>query len=158
MTKERFKLRSAVFLLLFDDKGRVLMHLRQNSGYYDNWYSLVSGHLDGKEPATEAMIREAKEEAGIDVSPDDLSFSQFVHRTSKDFPDYEYADIYFVCNRWEGEITNAEPDKCKELKFFDVNDLPENTVHCVRRAIECHAKGIKYDEFGWTFPTSEMRP
>ncbi len=158
MKQERYSIRSAVFLLLFDDNGRILMHLRQNSGYYDNWYSLVSGHLDGAESARDAMVREAKEEAGIDIDINDLVFSQTVHRSCPDLEKCEYIDFYFTCTKWSGEITNTEPDKCKELKFFAVDDLPENTVHCVRRALECHDKGIKYDEFGWTFPTSEMKP
>ena len=64
MSKQRFKLAVTVQLLLEKD-GKLLLHLRQNSSFANGYYGLVSGHIDGNETVRQAMIREAREEAGI---------------------------------------------------------------------------------------------
>jgi 8-oxo-dGTP pyrophosphatase MutT (NUDIX family) len=46
------------------DAVQVLLHKRQNSGFMDGSYSLVSGHVEANESFKQAMIREAHEEAG----------------------------------------------------------------------------------------------
>ena len=71
--EERFKLIPAVYLLLRQD-DKILLLRRANTGYQDGNYSLIAGHLDGDELATEGIIREAKEEAGITISKADLNF------------------------------------------------------------------------------------
>jgi len=144
MAKERFKARIAVYLFLEKD-DKILLHLRKNSGFADGLYSLVAGHLDGNEPTMQAMIREAKEEAGIDIQPEDLHVSHVMHFTEKD----EYFNIFMTCKKWSGEIKNCEPNKCGELLFADKNNLPENTLECVKAALENIKEGKFFSEFGW---------
>lgn len=67
-SKVRFKIIPAVYLVLRQG-DEVLLLRRANTGYQDGKYSTVAGHLDGNELATEAVAREAKEEAGITVIP-----------------------------------------------------------------------------------------
>ena len=151
---ERFRSRLAVFLILRDG-DKVLLHRRQNTGYADGMYSLVGGHADGGESVTYAMAREAKEEAGIDINPSDLHFSHVVHRQAPDLPGEEYIDFYFMCNKWSGEVVNAEPHKCSDLSFFHMNELPSDMIPGVKSVLEKIEKNNNfYSEYNWYTSTS----
>ncbi|PIX62518.1 hypothetical protein CO057_02925 [Candidatus Uhrbacteria bacterium CG_4_9_14_0_2_um_filter_41_50] len=52
----------------------------------------MSGHLDGAETTKMAIAREALEEAGITVYPDNLEVAHIMHRYR---PEREYFDICF---------------------------------------------------------------
>ncbi|HJP96225.1 MAG TPA: NUDIX domain-containing protein [Candidatus Saccharimonadales bacterium] len=144
--KERFKLIPAVYLIL--RKGdEVLLLQRANTGYQDGKYSLVSGHLDGDELATHGLAREAKEEAGVTVRPQDLVLVHTVHRLSRNQNNQERMDLFFETTQWEGKITNIEPDKCSDLRWFDINHLPDATIPLVRQVLEAVARGGHYSEY-----------
>lgn len=122
------------------------MLLRQNTGWADGQYSLVAGHADGGEPMRAAIIREAREEAGIELKPEDLRMIHAMHLKSND----ERANFFFEADRWEGELENKEPHKCAELKWFPADKLPENTIPYVREAIQFCVVGVPYSELGWS--------
>lgn len=142
---DKFKLITCVYLLLIKD-GKILLSRRFNTGYKDGNYSLVAGHHDGGETIREAMVREAAEEAGIKINKDDLELVLTMHRWCGD---HERIDLFFTVKTWEGEITNQEPHKCDDLSWFPLDQLPVNTVSCIRTAVDCYQRGIGYCEFGW---------
>lgn len=61
----------------------------------------------------------------------------------------ERIDVFFTAEKWEGEIRNLEPEKCDDLSWFDLDNLPENIVPYIRQALECINKKNIYSEFGW---------
>ena len=134
----------AVHLLLVRD-GKILMLRRYNTGYQDGNYSVVAGHIDGEEELKTAMIREAKEEAGIEISPENLTVVGVLHLMEDD----EYVSFFLHASNYSGEIVNREPDKCDDLTWFDLDDLPPNTIPYVRRAIQNYRSGIWFDSLGW---------
>jgi len=123
----------------------ILLLRRRNTGYEDGNYSVIAGHLDGGEPVKQAMIREAREEAGIDIEPIDLEVVHVMHRQSND----ERIDFFLKAVRWRGEPINCEPHKCDELRWCRFDDLPGNIIPYVRRAIENVQRGVAFDSFGW---------
>ena len=145
MAKERFKLISAVHLFLIRD-DKVLLLRRFNTGYEDGKYSVIAGHLDGDEEVKAAAIREAQEEVGIEISPLDLQVVGVMHRKSTD----ERVDFFLATTSWSGEITNQEADKCDQLAWFDLDELPENVIPYVKRALDNYRRGIWFDSFGWS--------
>lgn len=146
MEKERFKLIPAVYLVL--KKGdEVLLLRRDNTGYQDGKFGLIAGHADGNELMRDAMIREAKEEAGIDILPNGLEFVHISHRLTRNQPGQERIDIFFACSSWHGEVTNKEPHKCSELRWFSFDNLPFETIPFVRLVLENIQNKIYYSEF-----------
>src|SRR5437762_2265682 len=114
MKPERFRATVAVHLFLLRDT-EVLLLRRHNTGYEDGNYSVVAGLLDGNEAATEAMIREAAEEAGIRVATGDLCFAHVMHRKEAGQRD-DRIDLFFAATRWRGRPRIGEPDKCSALR------------------------------------------
>jgi len=127
---------------------KVLLLKRLNTGYHDGDYGLIAGHVEAGETFTDAIIREAKEEAGISLKPDYLKVVHVMHRKS-DLDKSERVDVYFLAKKWGGKITNKEPNKCSELKWFEANKLPSNTIGAIRKAITAVIKEIPYSEYGW---------
>jgi ADP-ribose pyrophosphatase YjhB (NUDIX family) len=142
---ERFPLLVAVHLFLLHDDA-VLLLRRFNTGYEDGNYSVIAGHLDGDEEVIAAATREAREEADIVVSPEDVTVVGVMHRKATD----ERIDFFLAASRWAGTIHNAEPEKCDALAWFPRDALPENVVPYVRRALDNYRHGRWFDSFGWS--------
>lgn len=138
----RHTVKLAVYLILRDG-SKVLLSLRQNTGWKDGWFSLVAGHVEAGEAAESAMVREAAEEAGIKVELGDLQHVYTMHRIASDTTD-EYVDIFFECQRWSGNIYNAEPEKCGELRWVKLDDLPDHTLDYVKKALANYPQGETY--------------
>jgi len=143
MERKMFPVAIHLFLL---DKDSILLLKRYNTGYEDGKYSVIAGHLDGNENVYDAMIREAKEEAGIDILKDDLKIIQVMHRIQ---PNDERIDYFFICKEWNGKIINKEPKKCSELKWYCINELPENTIEYIKFAIKNYLERMHFTLFGW---------
>ena len=131
--------------LFFFRENQILLLRRFNTGYADGQYSVPAGHLDGGETVLAAAAREAQEEVGILLEADDIQYSSVMHRRDGD----ERVDFFVNIIKWDGEPVNAEPEKCDELCWADVNTLPHNTIPYVKQALQNHQTGIKFDEFGW---------
>lgn len=141
---QRYKIIPAVFLIL--QKGnKVLFQRRKNTGHEDGNYSLVGGHFEGNESAISVLLREAKEEIGITLDPNDLKLAYVLHKKTED----ERIDLFFVTHKWNGDPTICEPDKSDDLAFFPTNMLPKNTVEYIVQAIHDIQRGVLYGEFGW---------
>jgi 8-oxo-dGTP diphosphatase len=144
---ERFRLIPETHLFLLR-RDRILLLRRCNTDYEDGNYSVVAGHMEDGETAREAICREAREEAGIELAPDDLAFAQVVHRADRD----QRVSFFFSATRWRGEPQNMEPHKADDFGWFALDRLPPNMVPYVRRAIESWRAGGFYGESGWARP------
>jgi ADP-ribose pyrophosphatase YjhB (NUDIX family) len=86
--------------------GRILLFRRFNTRYEDGNYSVPAGHIDGNERATDAMLREAKEEARVMISEGDIRMVHVMHRMTRGKHHHENderIDFFFGATRWEGE-------------------------------------------------------
>lgn len=142
---DKFKLVATVHIFLTKNDTEILLLRRFNTGYADGKYSVIAGHIDGNEEVKTAAIREAKEEAGIEIEPSNIEVVGVMHRKGED----ERVDFFLAASRWKGNIVNAEPDKCDDLSWHSVHDLPANMVAYVKQALENDRKGKFFESFGW---------
>lgn len=143
--KERFKLIPSVYAL-FVREQKILFSRRYQTGFEDGKYGLPAGHADGGETMREALVRETLEEVGACINVNDPHLVLTMHRWCGD---HERIDLFFIVERWDGEIRNMEPNKCNDLSWFPLSQLPENIIPYIRTAMDCYLKGEKYCEFGW---------
>lgn len=144
--------------IFFKRDNEVLLSLRANTGYEDGKYSVVAGHVEAGESIIEAGIREAKEEAGVDITPYNFQIVGSMYRRSDD----ERIDYFAVVEKWEGEIRNCEEHKCGGLDWKPIDNLPSNIIPYIRFAINktfIEHKSLWYEEFGSNtyYELEEMR-
>ena len=108
-------------------KTEILMMLAE---YLDNQYDLPGGHLEPGEDLYEAMIREANEEIGITIERENMQIVHIYHHFSKDV-----LKFVFKVTNYSGELKNLEPEKCKEIRWVDINNLPENTIKGIKNEL-----------------------
>jgi len=97
-----------------------------------NLWACPGGHLEYGEHPFEAVIRETKEEANIDVEIDedfDMGWSSNVWENENK----HYITLYIRCRLKEGcspeDVVNMEPHKLKDWTWFHVDNLPDNMMH-----------------------------
>jgi ADP-ribose pyrophosphatase YjhB (NUDIX family) len=112
----------------------------------DGYYSLVAGHVEENEPASYTCLREAQEEAAMELTIDDIKPACVMYRLLKG---ETYVDIYFITENYTGTLRNNEPEKCGDLGFFDMDNLPQNTIPYVRVALKNALSGFTYCEYGF---------
>lgn len=147
--KERNKAIPASYLFLEKD-GMFLLARRFNTGYQDGNYQLPAGHVEESELPSEALIRETKEEIGIDIASEDAVLAHVSYRPKHDATG-DRVDFFFRVRKWSGEIENREPHKCDDLRWVTFDTVPINLAPANRAAIECIRKGIFYQELGTDF-------
>lgn len=130
--------------LYLEKEGKILLQRRTNTNYEDGKYGFVGGHVAQNETLKEALVREVKEEAGIKVFPEELDCIFIANKTGKS----NCINFIFKTNKFEGEPINMEPDKCSDLTWFDINDLPENMIKVERQVIQDgNTESITINEF-----------
>jgi 8-oxo-dGTP pyrophosphatase MutT (NUDIX family) len=129
----------------------VLLQRRANTGYEDGNYSLPSGHVEAGETVEDAVIRETMEEVGISLDRTRVRLSHVMHRRvpDEDGTSQERMDFFLTSDRWDGVPRILEPHKADDLRWFDLEALPANTIPYIREAIARSIASVPYSEFGW---------
>ena len=101
MRKERPKVIPTVYLFLI--KGnKILLSRRYNTGLQDGKYSFPAGHLKGDdETLRQTMIREAREEVGIEIHPTDIELIHVIHRKQQEPTDERRINFFFYSEKME---------------------------------------------------------
>lgn len=128
MLESRTRLVAAAYVAL--RRGdEVLLQLRAGTGYMDDHWALLAGHLERDESILDAAVREAEEEAGVTVDAADLAPLTTLHRFEPGGPPIEQrVDFFFQTRRWSGEPVVREPHRTAQMGWFALDALPEPVV------------------------------
>lgn len=146
MAKGTTNVPSIYVIMRNDDKIAFL--LRSSTGYKDGTHTLPAGHVEDWENYRTAAIREALEEVGVRIRPEDLDHAYTLQRYEVDNGDVR-VDIFFDAKKWEGEPKNMEPHKHGELAWFSVEEMPDTIMDYQADVLRAIARGGTYHERGW---------
>ena len=106
---------------LIDGEGRVLIAQRPDGKTMAGLWEFPGGKVaDGETPET-ALIRELKEELGIDVSESCLAPFTFA---SHAYDDFHLLMPLYVCRVWQGRVEGLEGQALKWVRAGAFKDYP----------------------------------
>jgi mutator protein MutT len=105
------------------DKGAILLVKRDREPAKGQW-SLPGGRVELGETLREALVREVREETGIDVDVDGLiGTAERVVRDDDGKIDYHYVILDYVCTARSTELTAG--DDASEVRWVPVGEMAD---------------------------------
>ena len=113
-----------VAVWVLNEKNELLLQRRSSKKKQGaNKFSITAGHIDVKEEATIAAIREIKEEIGLDFSVEDLNVID-IYKNEQD-GNYCFSYTYLVKTDKKIEDMTMQEEEVSELKFISIEELEE---------------------------------
>ena len=110
-----------VAVVLIDHDGRVLLSQRPSGKSMAGLWEFPGGKVENGEIPEEALIRELKEELGIDTWCSCLAPLSFA---SHSYEDFHLLMPVFVCRKWVGSPTPMEGQALKWVNRDKLKDYP----------------------------------
>ncbi|MFZ2190506.1 MAG: NUDIX hydrolase [Candidatus Magasanikiibacteriota bacterium] len=116
MDDEKVYFDIGVFAVIVNEQNKIL-HIRRND--IDIWET-PGGRLEPKETPEQAIIREVKEEVGLDIKVEKLS-GIYVR------PHNNGIIFNFVCSVIPGSIIVLSKEEARDVEWFDIDEIPKNS-------------------------------
>ncbi|MET9633680.1 NUDIX domain-containing protein [Lentzea sp. NPDC006480] len=136
-----------VHVLLVRGDRVLLTRRRDTNPRFDGRWHLPSGKLDAGESVLAAAAREALEEVGVVIAPDDLRHMHTLHANGSGVE--PRLGLFFEALRWTGEPVNREPDKCSAVRWFPLDALPD-LIEYPAAGLAAYATGHAFGVLGWS--------
>lgn len=114
-----------------NSSGEILLLLRNKEPEKGCW-SIPGGKVEMFETLEEAIKREVKEEVNVDIEIIKL-ITVTNHIISEE--QTHWVAPTFLAKIIDGQVKNVEPQKHLDLKWFNINSLPENITITTKNAI-----------------------
>ena len=106
---------------LIDRDGRVLVAERPEGKSMAGLWEFPGGKVEPGESPEAALIRELREELGIETWRSCLAPLTFA---SHSYEDFHLLMPLFACRKWEGVVTAREGQRLKWVRAAELRDLP----------------------------------
>ena len=100
-----------------------ILLVKRDTVPFKGYWALPGGRMDPGETVEQTIVRECKEETGLDVAIV-CKIGEYVEKGIKDNIDYEYYPTCFVVKVVGGEIKRQESE-IQEIQLFSLKSLPE---------------------------------
>ena len=108
---------------IINDKNQVLLIKRTDKCKNEaGKWNIPGGSIDYNEEVEKAVIREIKEELGVGIENEKFMF--YIDHIIPDEGQH-WVSFIFKSRIKEGELKIMEPHKHSELRWFDMDNLPE---------------------------------
>uniref|UniRef100_UPI00046ACCDC NUDIX domain-containing protein n=1 Tax=Brucella intermedia TaxID=94625 RepID=UPI00046ACCDC len=94
----RYQMSASVFVMLIKE-GEICMLRRKGTGWMDGSFSIPAGGLDAGETIRAAAAREAYEEVGVNIAPENLHYVHTLHSKTEG---RTWLGHFFQATIWEG--------------------------------------------------------
>lgn len=115
------KILLVVACALVDADNRVLVAQRPEGKALAGLWEFPGGKLDPGERPEAALIRELREELGIEVKEACLAPLTFA---SHAYPEFHLLMPLYICRRWEGIVFSREGQALKWLRPAKLREMP----------------------------------
>lgn len=117
----------AVVVFIINSKDQVLLQKRSpNKRMWPNmWDVTAGGHVLAGEFGFEAIIREAKEELGIELNKNEMTFlgSSISTNNKGDIVNKHFNEYYIVNKDLDETSLTLQKEEVSEVKWIDKNDI-----------------------------------
>jgi 8-oxo-dGTP diphosphatase len=110
-----------VAVALIDVDGRVLLSQRPPGKHLAGLWEFPGGKVEAGERPEEALIRELREELGVEVKENCIAPLTFA---SHAYDDFHLLMPLWVCRRWSGFATAREGQTLKWARAKDLRSFP----------------------------------
>lgn len=132
--------------IILKKNNHVLLVKRHNTDWASGYWNFPGGLLEEGETLVNAAAREAHEEVGVTIAPNDLELAHVIHVQKGEQSPRDIFGFYFMAQKWHGTPTNKEPDRHSEIGWFDLDNLPDKLTEHALQAIHGLTTNKKYSE------------
>lgn len=103
-----------------NSKGKFLMQKRSmNKRFFPGKWSVTGGGADAGETTLDALIRETKEEIGVELSEDEIELMMSVRRR------YAFVDVYMATKDLDIDSITLQKEEVDEVKWASKDEIKE---------------------------------
>ncbi len=125
--------------LIFNKKKEILLLKRGSESKNEvGMWSKPGGEIDFGEMTKEAVMREVLEETNLNIKIWGLlPHTDHIIKNDKQ----HWVALNYLSNAVTENFKNKEPGKCFEMKWFNLDELPEHLAQTTKEAVENYLKG-----------------
>lgn len=122
-----------VHLWILNQHNDVLIQQRSSNKDIgaDLWYVSVAGHIDASESIEDTLIRETKEELGLDISNlvDSIvylyTFLEHATANNGTYIDDEFSDVFLLKADFDINEVTVQADEVQDVKYIKYDDFKD---------------------------------
>lgn len=117
-----------------------ILFIKRNTVPFKGYWGLPGGRMDPGETVEQTIVREVKEETGLNVEIVS-KIGEYIEKGVKDDVEYEYYPTCFLVKNIGGDIKKQESE-IQDIELFNLKDLPEPLAFEHNKMIEDYLKNI----------------